>query len=145
MLSQLGYFSFEEDQEIRPRVMIRVQRRELEDYTLTAQQTTLIEELMREYTGVFTELQYVKGDEAMNKKILVGFALETHDEQANAERKLQSKNLDMIVLNSLQDSGAGFGVDTNKVTLIYANGTKKDLPLLMKQEVADAIIDGLVL
>jgi phosphopantothenoylcysteine decarboxylase/phosphopantothenate--cysteine ligase len=51
----------------------------------------------------------------------------------------------MIVLNSLQDSGAGFGVDTNKVTLIYANGTKKDLPLLMKQEVADAIIDGLVL
>jgi phosphopantothenoylcysteine decarboxylase/phosphopantothenate--cysteine ligase len=83
--------------------------------------------------------------EAKNKKILVGFALETHDEQANAERKLQSKNLDMIVLNSLQDSGAGFGVDTNKVTLIYANGTKKDLPLLMKQEVADAIIDGLVL
>jgi phosphopantothenoylcysteine decarboxylase/phosphopantothenate--cysteine ligase len=63
--------------------------------------------------------------EATNKKILVGFALETHDEQANAERKLQSKNLDMIVLNSLQDSGAGFGVDTNKVTLIYANGTKK--------------------
>ena len=83
--------------------------------------------------------------EAKNKKILVGFALETHDEQANAERKLQSKNLDMIVLNSLQDSGAGFGVDTNKVTLIYANGIKKDLPLLMKQEVADAIIDGLVL
>ena len=59
MLSQLGYFSFEEEQEIRPRVMIRVQRRELEDFTLTAQQTTLIEELMREYTGVFTELQYV--------------------------------------------------------------------------------------
>ena len=59
MLSQLGYFSFEEDQEIRPRVMIRVQRRELEDYTLTTQQTTLIEKLMREYTGVFTELQYV--------------------------------------------------------------------------------------
>ena len=59
MLSQIGYFSFEEDQEIRPRVMIRVQRRELEDYTLTTQQTTLIEKLMREYTGVFTELQYV--------------------------------------------------------------------------------------
>ena len=76
---------------------------------------------------------------------MVGFALETHDEQMNAERKLQSKNLDMIVLNSLQDSGAGFGVDTNKVTLIYSNGAKKDLPLLLKQEVADAIIDGLIL
>ena len=96
-------------------------------------------------TDIAATLGKMKGDEAMNKKILVGFALETHDEQANAERKLQAKNLDMIVLNSLQDNGAGFGVDTNKVTLIYANGTKKDLPLLMKQEVADAIIDGLVL
>jgi phosphopantothenoylcysteine decarboxylase/phosphopantothenate--cysteine ligase len=74
---------------------------------------------------------------------LVGFALETHNEQANAERKLQAKNLDMIVLNSLQDKGAGFGVDTNKVTLLYSNGTKKDLPLLSKQEVADAIISSL--
>ena len=74
---------------------------------------------------------------------LVGFALETHDELANAERKLQSKNLDMIVLNSLQDKGAGFGVDTNKVTLLYADGTKKHLPLLSKQEVADTIIDSI--
>ena len=80
----------------------------------------------------------VKGE-----KIVVGFALETHDEQANALRKLQSKNLDMIVLNSLQDQGAGFGVDTNKVTLLYADGTKKDLPLLLKQEVADVIIDSI--
>ena len=80
----------------------------------------------------------VKGE-----KIIVGFALETHDEQANALRKLQSKNLDMIVLNSLQDQGAGFGVDTNKVTLLYADGTKKDLPLLLKQEVADVIIDSI--
>ncbi len=77
------------------------------------------------------------------EKLLIGFALETHDEQANALRKLQSKNLDMIVLNSLQDSGAGFGVDTNKVTLLYTDGTKKDLPLLLKQEVADAIIEAL--
>ena len=85
-----------------------------------------------------TENGKVKGE-----KIVVGFALETHDEQANALRKLQSKNLDMIVLNSLQDQGAGFGVDTNKVTLLYADGTKKDLPLLLKQEVADVIIDSI--
>ena len=87
----------------------------------------------------------VKGENGKVKgeKIVVGFALETHDEQANALRKLQSKNLDMIVLNSLQDQGAGFGVDTNKVTLLYADGTKKDLPLLLKQEVADAIIDSI--
>ena len=74
MLSQLGYFSFEEDQEIRPRVMIRVQRRELDDYTLTTQQTTLIEALMREYTGVFTELQYVHNIDDNTHATLVSLA-----------------------------------------------------------------------
>ena len=74
MLSQLGYFSFEEDQEIRPRVMIRVQRRELEDYTLTTQQTTLIEELMREYTGIFTDLQYVRNIDDNTHKLLISLA-----------------------------------------------------------------------
>ena len=89
-------------------------------------------------TDIAATLGKVKGE-----KIVVGFALETHDEEANALRKLRSKNLDMIVLNSLQDKGAGFGVDTNKVTLLYADGTKKDLPLLLKQEVADAIIESI--
>ena len=89
-------------------------------------------------TDIAATLGKVKGE-----KIVVGFALETHDEEANALRKLRSKNLDMIVLNSLQDQGAGFGVDTNKVTLLYADGTKKDLPLLLKQEVADAIIESI--
>lgn len=91
-------------------------------------------------TDIAATLGKMKGD---SNKVLVGFALETHDEQKNALRKLQSKHLDMIVLNSLQDKGAGFGVDTNKVTLLYADGTKKDLPLLLKQEVADAIIDSI--
>ena len=77
------------------------------------------------------------------EKTLIGFALETHNEQANAKQKLQSKNLDMIVLNSLQDKGAGFGVDTNKVTLLYANGIQKNLPLLSKQEAADTIVDSI--
>lgn len=87
-----------------------------------------------------TDIAATLGRSKQAHQTLVGFALETHDEQANAERKLQAKNLDMIVLNSLQNKGAGFGVDTNKVTLLHANGTKKDLPLLLKQEVADAII-----
>lgn len=87
-------------------------------------------------TDIAATLGKMKG-----KQLLVGFALETHNELANAERKLQSKNLDMIVLNSLQDAGAGFGVDTNKVTFLYKDGTKKHLPLLSKQEVADAIIN----
>ena len=91
-----------------------------------------------------TDIAATLGKMKQPHQTLVGFALETHNEQANAERKLQAKNLDMIVLNSLQDKGAGFGVDTNKVTLLYANGTKKDLPLLMKQEVADAIIEQII-
>ena len=72
---------------------------------------------------------------------LIGFALETEHEQANAQKKLESKHLDMIVLNSLRDKGAGFGVDTNKVCMFFADGTKKDLPLLSKQEVAKCIVD----
>lgn len=78
----------------------------------------------------------------LNQK-LVGFALETCDEQNHALHKLQSKNLDLIVLNSLQDKGAGFGVDTNKVSLLFANGTKKDVPLLSKEDIADCIVEAI--
>ena len=91
-----------------------------------------------------TDIAATLGASKQAHQRLVGFALETHDEQANALRKLQSKNLDMIVLNSLQDPGAGFGVDTNKVTLFFADGTKKDLPLLLKQEVADVIVESIL-
>ena len=59
LLSQMGYFSFEEEQEIHPRVKLRVTRRELEEYQLNEEQHALLEQLMREYTGIFTDLQYV--------------------------------------------------------------------------------------
>lgn len=74
-------------------------------------------------------------------QVLVGFALETDDAVANAEGKLQRKNLDLIVLNSLQDAGAGFGHDTNQVTLIGRDTRTLALPLLSKAEVARAILD----
>lgn len=74
-------------------------------------------------------------------QVLVGFALETDDAVANAEGKLQRKNLDLIVLNSLQDAGAGFGHDTNQVTLIGRDTRTLSLPLLSKAEVARAILD----
>lgn len=93
-------------------------------------------------TDIAATLGKIKSEHA--EKALIGFALETHDEEENAQKKLCSKNLDMIVLNSLRDTGAGFGVDTNKVTLLYADGSKKDLPLQSKQEVADSIIDAIV-
>lgn len=70
---------------------------------------------------------------------MVGFALETNDEFSNAQDKLERKNLDFIVLNSLHDEGAGFGYDTNKVTLIDRNGSD-ELPLQSKKDVAKAIV-----
>ena len=73
-------------------------------------------------------------------RLLVGFALETHDEEAHAESKLERKNFDFIVLNSLRDAGAGFRGDTNKVTFIDRAG-HEELPLLSKREVAARIAD----
>ena len=90
-----------------------------------------------------TDIAATLGQRKQANQQLIGFALETHDEMLNAQRKLQSKNLDMIVLNSLQDTGAGFGTDTNKVTLLYPNGTTINLPLMSKEEVADEIISHL--
>lgn len=76
-------------------------------------------------------------------QILVGFALETDKALANAREKIQKKNLDMIVLNSMADHGAGFGVDTNKITLIYPDGVTTDFPLKSKPEVATDILDAI--
>ncbi|MEG1700987.1 MAG: bifunctional phosphopantothenoylcysteine decarboxylase/phosphopantothenate--cysteine ligase CoaBC [Alistipes sp.] len=73
-------------------------------------------------------------------RLLVGFALETHDAEAHAAQKLARKNFDFIVLNSLCDAGAGFRGDTNKVSLIDAQGCES-LPLLSKKEVASRIAD----
>lgn len=72
---------------------------------------------------------------------LIGFALETDHEIENALQKMQRKQMDAIVLNSLHDAGAGFGTDTNKVTIFSADGHKKELPLALKQEVAHSIVD----
>jgi len=77
-------------------------------------------------------------------QLLVGFALETNDEISNANRKLQKKNLDFIVLNSLNDSGAGFQHDTNKIKIIKSDGQTLDYPLKSKTLVAVDIVDQIV-
>ncbi|MBQ7763081.1 MAG: bifunctional phosphopantothenoylcysteine decarboxylase/phosphopantothenate--cysteine ligase CoaBC [Flavobacteriales bacterium] len=76
-----------------------------------------------------------------NGQVLVGFALETDAGMDSACGKLERKNLDMIVLNSLSDEGAGFSGDTNKVTLISRGGVVEALPLKSKQDVARDIVD----
>ena len=90
---------------------------------------------LRKTKDIARELGKVKG-----ARKIVGFALETDNEQVNAEKKLAEKNLDMIVLNSLRDEGAGFGCDTNKVTFIDST-SREELPLASKAEVAERIAD----
>jgi phosphopantothenoylcysteine decarboxylase/phosphopantothenate--cysteine ligase len=88
---------------------------------------------------VAAELGKIKSD----RQITVGFALETNNAVAHAEKKLSSKNLDFIVLNTLEDTGAGFGHDSNKVTLIARKQPAESLPLMSKTDTARAIIDRL--
>ncbi len=76
-----------------------------------------------------------------DNQILIGFALETHDEENNALKKIKKKNFNFIVLNSLNDVGAGFSVDTNKVTIMSKDGYKTTFNLKSKREVAKDIIN----
>ncbi|HCX99915.1 MAG TPA: bifunctional phosphopantothenoylcysteine decarboxylase/phosphopantothenate--cysteine ligase CoaBC [Bacteroidales bacterium] len=78
------------------------------------------------------------------EQLLVGFALETQNQQENAMRKLKTKNFDFIVLNSPNDEGAGFDVLTNKVTIIHSNGNEVPYPLKSKARIADDIVNELV-
>lgn len=80
------------------------------------------------------------GSRKRTDQFLVGFALETHDEEAHAREKMQRKNFDFIVLNSLADAKAGFGYDTNKITILKASGEKLAFPLKPKTEVAADIV-----
>jgi phosphopantothenoylcysteine decarboxylase/phosphopantothenate--cysteine ligase len=73
--------------------------------------------------------------------VVVGFALETGNGLANARTKMQNKALDFVILNDATEPGAGFEVTTNRVTILGRNGTKVDLPLLPKRDVADRILD----
>ncbi len=77
-------------------------------------------------------------------QLLVGFALETNNELGNAQKKLDKKNLDFIVLNSLNDSGAGFGVDTNKITLVTKDNKPQVFELKSKKEVARDIVNKII-
>lgn len=79
-----------------------------------------------------------------NGRIVVGFALETDNELGNAFAKLKRKNLDMIVLNSLNDSGACFGVNTNKITILTSSDNIQEFSLKTKAEVASDIIDSIL-
>ena len=102
--------------------------------------------LKREKENLLLELKPTKdiaasvGEMKTESQFLVGFALETNDEEANAISKMQRKNFDFIVLNSLQDAQAGFGYDTNKINIIFRSGEKKQFGLKDKKSVAEDIM-----
>jgi phosphopantothenoylcysteine decarboxylase/phosphopantothenate--cysteine ligase len=81
------------------------------------------------------------GKQKREKQVLVGFALETHDEESNARKKLETKKADLIVLNSLQDPEAGFGKTTNKITIFDRLGQRYDFEPKLKNKVAEDIVD----
>ena len=116
--------------DFRPEVVAdkKIKREKEEELTLHLQATE----------DIAASLGALKG----KNQLLVGFALETNNEQQNAEGKLERKNFDFIVLNSLNDAGAGFRHDTNKISIIDRKG-RTDYPLKSKAEVARDIIDRL--
>lgn len=90
-----------------------------------------------------TDILASLGKEKRDGQVLVGFALETDRERENALKKLQEKNADLIVLNSLRDDGAGFGYDTNKATFYFRDGSEKTLSLKTKAALASDLVDSL--
>ena len=84
------------------------------------------------------------GKKKKSGQILVGFALETDNEFENARRKLEKKNQDLVVLNSMKDRGAGFGTDTNRVTIIDRMGTAEKFELKPKAQVADDLVQRVI-
>ena len=81
------------------------------------------------------------GKRKKGNQVLVGFALESENELDNARNKLERKNFDFIVLNSIREKGAGFGHDTNKITIVHRDGSEKNFELKSKAEVASDIIN----
>ena len=73
--------------------------------------------------------------------MIVGFALETTDVLKGGREKLAAKGLDLVVVNDATEAGAGFEVDTNRVTIVSRDGKEEKLPLMSKRDVADAIVD----
>ena len=98
---------------------------------------------MEKTPDIAAKLGKMKAENKEKKQVIVGFALETNNEVENALSKLERKNFDFIVLNSLQNEGAGFNHDTNKIQILFNSEHILDFPLKSKTEVAADIITEL--
>lgn len=117
------------------------------DFTPTE---TAQNKLKREKDNLLLDLQPTRdiaaevGKMKNKNQFIIGFALETNNEEANALQKMERKNFDFIVLNSLQDAEAGFGFETNKITILKRSGVKKKFELKSKTEVAEDIVSEII-
>lgn len=130
-----------------PQIDIAIMAAAVADFTPI---TVAEEKIKKTEGGLVIELSKTRdilkelGKRKQPGQFLVGFALETHNEQAFAKEKMTSKNADMIVLNSLRDAGAGFGTDTNKVTIFSRKGEPINFPVKSKAAVAADIVDSII-
>ncbi len=117
------------------------------DYTPVKASTEKIKKTENDFSVSLTKTKDILktlGQLKTSKQVLVGFALETNNETANALQKLQTKNADLMVLNSLQDAGAGFGHDTNKITIFDKTGKAYPFDVKSKKEVAKDIVNTII-
>jgi phosphopantothenoylcysteine decarboxylase / phosphopantothenate---cysteine ligase len=117
------------------------------DYKPLQKAEQKIKKTTEELTIELTKTHDIAAELGKRKKatqFMVGFALETENEKANALKKIASKNFDLIVLNSLNDKGAGFGYDTNKISIINKMGQETEYGLKSKQEVAKDIVTAII-
>jgi ATP-dependent DNA helicase RecQ len=124
LLSQMGYFGFDEEQEIHPRVRLRVSRRELEEYRLNEEENSLLEHLMREYTGIFTDLQYVHGLDdkhqvlvALAQKRIIDYVPRT---KANVLRLIVNRQAEIRIPHEFYNDRKNHYVSKLKAMLEYA-------------------------
>lgn len=130
-----------------PGVDIAIMSAAVADYTPAQVAKEKIKKIENDFAVPLTKTKDILktlGGLKTNGQVLVGFALETNNEKENALQKLQSKNADMIVLNSLQDAGAGFGHDTNKITIFDKTGNTYPFEVKSKKEVARDIVDTII-
>lgn len=117
------------------------------DYTVSHPEAQKIKKKETDFSLELTRTADILASLGKNKRknqFLMGFALETDNELEHARLKMHTKNLDMIVLNSLKDSGAGFGHDTNKVSILTKNGDISTTGLMSKQQIATTIVDQMI-
>lgn len=138
---------YRESIKLFPQADVAIMSAAVADYTPVVTQTEKIKKSSDSFTVELTKTKDILkslGEKKYNGQILVGFALETTNERQYAQSKLKDKNADMVVLNSLNDEGAGFGYDTNKITIFEKGGREISYERKPKQQVAQDIVDRIV-